>query len=89
MLGERIEQHLMVLGPTPHQGPGHAGGHRVFQHRVDVWIADPPLEVVTLELQLQHGQILDVDAQQKHAGAAFHDIGLAPVAALHLALVER
>ena len=89
MLGERIEQHLMVFDASPHQGPGHAGGHRVFQDRVDVWIADPPLEVVPLELQLQHCQVFDVDAQQKHAGAAFHDIGLAPVAALHLALVER
>ena len=79
----------MVLGPASHQGPAHARGHRVFQYRVNVRITHTPFEIVPLELQLQHRQVLDMDTQQENPRAAFHHIRLAAIAALHLALVER
>ncbi|CAG2153755.1 hypothetical protein LMG6866_04502 [Ralstonia mannitolilytica] len=41
-----------------------------------------------LELQAQHGQVLDVDRQQEHAGAAFHQVSHAAIAALQFALIE-
>ncbi|KRH79091.1 hypothetical protein FERRO_01520 [Ferrovum sp. JA12] len=88
MFGERLEQHLVVFGPALDQRAGDAGACRVLQHRVDVGVADAALEVIPLEFQLDRRQVLDVDAQQENAGAALHDVGLAAVTALQLALVE-
>ena len=88
VLGKRLEQHLVVLGTTFDQRAGDACARRVLQHRVDVGVADAALEVITLEFQLDSGQVLDVHAQQEHAGTALHDVGLAAVTALQLALVE-
>ncbi|CAJ0716396.1 DUF6441 family protein [Ralstonia mannitolilytica] len=51
-------------------------------------VADATGEMGALELQAQHGQVLDVDRQQEHAGAAFHQVSHAAVAALQFALIE-
>lgn len=88
VLRERIDQHLVVLRAATDQGAHHAGGDGVLQHHVDVRVADAAHEGRALELQAQHGQILDVDREQEDAGTALHDVGSAAVAALQLTLVE-
>ena len=88
MLGEGIDQHLLVLRPTTHQRTHDAGGLGIFQRQRDVGIADAARQRHAFELQPQHGRILDVNDQQVDAGRARHQIGHAAVPALQLALVK-
>ena len=51
MLGEGLDQHLLVFRAAAHQRAHHAGGLGVLQHHVDVGIADAALQGRAFELQ--------------------------------------
>ena len=89
VLSEGLEQGLVVLRSTLGQRSRNSGDAGILDDGVDVRVAHMALEFISVELQAHHGQILDVHAEQKDAGAALDDVGFAPVATLHLALVER
>ena len=55
---------------------------------MDAGIADTARQPLALELQMHRREVLDVDRQQEHAGAALEDRALDAVATQHLALVE-
>lgn len=88
VLGEGLQQHLVVFGTAFDQRAGDTSGGGVFQYRVDVRIANAAFQIIALELQLDHGQILDVNAQQVNARAALDHVRLTTVAALQFALIE-
>jgi hypothetical protein len=68
MLGEGLDQHLLVLRAAAHQRAHDAGGLGVLQHHVDVGIADPALQGRAFELQPQHGHVLDMDDSRNTPG---------------------
>ena len=88
MLGEGLDQHLLVLGAAAHQRAHDTGGLGVLQHHVDVGVADPALQGRALELQAQHRHVLDMDRQQEHPRATLDQVRHAAVSALQFALVE-